>query len=220
MTAITDADRDDARLLWDHHLMGHQVRPCSAAIALGGCDIDVATTAANLYHAEMFPLVVFTGSTSTATRERFPRGEAIHFREQALALGIPDHAILLEPNAANTGQNISFARQVLASTSTAVTSVLLITMPYMQRRAYATCRKLWPEVDPVCASQALTFEEYAEQQEDEKAFIDMMMGDTHRVMEYPQHGFAVEQEIPEHVRGAFDRLRAHGYDTWLLRDGQ
>ncbi|MFE0765862.1 YdcF family protein [Streptomyces smyrnaeus] len=218
MTVITEADRDDARLLWDYNLMGHQVRPCPAAITLGGCDIGVATTAAELYHAGAFPLVVFTGSTSAATREHFPRGEAVHFREQALALGMPDDAILLEPNATNTGQNISFAREVLAEGGKTPDSVLLISMPYMQRRAYATCRKLWPEVEPVCASQAVTYDAYAKEQEDEKTLIDMMMGDTHRVMEYPKRGFAIEQQVPEKVCKAFDRLRVRGYDTWLLRD--
>ncbi|SNB88863.1 MULTISPECIES: hypothetical protein [unclassified Streptomyces] len=97
-------------------------------------------------------------------------------------------------------------------------SVLLISIPYMQRRAYATCRKQWPEVDPVCASQPMAFDEYAKEQDDEAEFISMMMGDTHRVMEYPRRGFAIEQEVPEHVRDAFERLRKRGYDTWLLSD--
>lgn len=46
----------------------------------------------------------------------------------------------------------------------------------------------------------------------------MMMGDTHRVLEYPKRGFAIEQHVPERVRDAFDRLRNRGYDTWLLCD--
>lgn len=215
-TAISDADRADARALWDFHQMGHELRPCSAAITLGSLDLGVATATADLYHAGMFPVVVFTGDTSAATEERFPRGEAVHYREHALALGVPDEAILLEPKATNTGQNIGFSREVLGKAGIAVSSVLLISMPYMQRRAYATCRKLWPEVEPVCVSQPLTFDEYAKTHDDEKQFIDMLMGDMQRVMEYPKRGFAIEQHVPERVRDAFDRLRARGYDTWLL----
>ncbi|MFJ4406945.1 YdcF family protein [Streptomyces sp. NPDC088910] len=196
--------------------MGHELKPCSAAITLGSLDLGVATTAADLYRAGMFPTVVFTGDTSAATRARFPRGEATHYREHALSLGVPDEAILLEPKATNTGQNIGFSREVLENAGIAVTTLLLISMPYMQRRAYATCRKVWPEVEPVCVSQPLPYDEYVRTHDDEKQLIDMLMGDMERVMEYPERGFAIEQHVPERVRDAFERLRAGGYDTWLL----
>lgn len=212
----SDTDRADARTIWDFHQMGHELRPCSAAITLGSLDLGVATTTAELYRAGMFPVVVFTGDTSAATLKRFPRGEANHYREHALSLGVPDEAILLEPRATNTGQNIDFSREALENAGVEVTTVLLISMPYMQRRAYATCRKLWPEVTPVCVSQPLSFEEYVKTHDDEKQLIDMLMGDMQRVMDYPKRGFAIEQHIPERVRDAFDRLRTRGYDSWLL----
>ncbi|WP_329182385.1 YdcF family protein [Streptomyces sp. NBC_01477] len=196
--------------------MGHELKPCSAAIALGSLDLGVATTTADLYHARMFPTVVFTGNTSAATQARFPRGEATHYREHALSLGVPDEAILLEPKATNTGQNIGFSREVLENAGVAVTTLLLISMPYMQRRAYATCRKLWPEAEPICVSQPLPYIEYVKTHDDEKQLIDMLMGDMERVMEYPKRGFAIEQHVPEEVRDAFARLRARGYDSWLL----
>jgi len=214
--AISGADRADARVIWNFHQMGHELRACSAAITLGSLDLGVAATAAGLYHAGMFPVVVFTGATSAATNDRFPRGEATHYREHALSLGVPDEAILLEPRATNTGQNIAFSREVLENAGVPVTTVLLVSMPYMQRRAYATCRKLWPEVEPVCVSQPLSFDEYAKTHADDKQFIDMLMGDMERVIEYPKRGFAIEQPVPERVHDAFDRLRARGYDSWLL----
>ncbi|WP_430479470.1 YdcF family protein [Streptomyces sp. P11-1] len=218
MTSITGADRDDARVLWDFHQLNHRVRPVSAAVALGGCDIGVVSAVAELYRARLFPTVVFTGAVTAATSGRFPRGEAVHFREAALALGVPDEAILLEPHATNTGQNITFARRVLEGAGKRVDSVLLVCMPYMQRRAYATCRRQWPEVEVRCASQRVSFDAYAEAQEDEAEFVAMMVGDTQRVMEYPGRGFAIEQDVPERVRDAFERLCGRGYDAWLLRD--
>ncbi|MFI0941129.1 YdcF family protein [Streptomyces sp. NPDC021020] len=214
--SISNADRADARTLWDFHQMGHELRSCSAAIALGSLDLGVASATAELYHAGMFPVVVFTGDTSDATKERFPRGEAVHYREHALSLGVPNGAILLEPKATNTGQNIAYSREALENAGVPMTTVLLISMPYMQRRAYATCRKLWPEVEPVCVSQALSFDEYVMTHDDEKQLIDMLMGDMERVMKYPKHGFAIEQHVPGEVRDAFERLRTRGYDTWLL----
>ncbi len=140
----------------------------------------------------------------------------MHYREHALTLGVPADAILLEPKATNTGQNISFSREVLENARIEVTTLMLISMPYMQRRAHATCRKQWPEVEPVCVSTPLSYEEYVSTHDDEKQLIDMLMGDLERVIEYPKRGFAIEQPIPEGVHRAFDSLRAHGYDSWLL----
>ncbi|WP_410641526.1 YdcF family protein [Amycolatopsis sp. lyj-346] len=89
-----------------------------------------------------------------------PGGSAVHFRERALELGVPDAAILVEPEAANTGANITLSRDVLTAAGLAPGSVLLISMPYMERRAFATCRRLWPEVEVTCTSAPLTLEEY------------------------------------------------------------
>ena len=103
----------DAQRLWDFQQMGHEPRPCSVAIGLGSHDLGVADTTADLYHRGMAPLIVFTGATSRTTRERMPRGEAEHYRERAMELGVPADAILVEPKARNTGENIRFSRALL-----------------------------------------------------------------------------------------------------------
>src|SRR5688572_17581723 len=133
--------------------MHHDVSPVDVAIGLGSHDLGVAAFSAELYRAGLFPTLVFTGGNSPTTAKVFPRGEAVHYREHALALGVPDSAILVEPNAGNTGQNITLSRALLAQNGHAPRSVLLISKPYMERRSYATCRKAWPEVEAVCASE-------------------------------------------------------------------
>jgi len=214
--SITDQQWDDAKIIWDFHQMHHELRPCDAAIGLGSHDFGVPAYAAELYHAGMFPSLIFTGATNPTHPERFPRGEAVHFREHALALGVPDSAILVEPAATNTGQNISLSRAVLASAGVTVTRVMLIAMPYMQRRAYATCRLVWPEVDIVCASQPLEFDDYVKTIGDEKLVTNMLVGDLQRVIEYPQLGFAIEQEVPGEVHAAYQRLLTQGFTRRLL----
>nr|WP_083269017.1 YdcF family protein [Lentzea guizhouensis] len=196
--------------------MGHEPRPADVAIGLGSHDLGVATFAAELYHAGRFPLLVFTGGNSPTTAARFPRGEAVHYREHALALGVPDAAILVEPEAGNTGQNISLTRALLADRGHAPRSVLLISKPYMERRAYATCRKVWPEVDVSCTSEPLKLDDYVRSIGDEKLVVDMLVGDLQRVIEYPALGFAVEQDVPDDVLEAYDHLITAGFDSRLL----
>ena len=213
---ITDEQWHDATIIWKYHQMHHQLRPCDAAIGLGSHDFGVPAYAAELYHAGLFSTLVFTGAINPTHPDRFPRGEAVHFREYALNLGVPDTAILVEPRATNTGQNITLSRAALTAAGVPATSVMLIAMPYMQRRAYATCRKVWPEVEVVCASQPLEFDDYVKTIGDEALVTNMLVGDLQRIIEYPQLGFAIEQEVPEDVHAAYHRLLNHGFTRRLL----
>jgi uncharacterized SAM-binding protein YcdF (DUF218 family) len=211
LRVITPQERSDALLLWEYHRLGHELRPCDAAVGLGSHDIGVATYAAELYHRGLYPVVVLTGGSTPTTRERFPRGEAVHYREHALALGVPDTAILVDAEATNTGANIVNSRALLAAAGYRPESLLLISKPYAERRAYAAARKLWPEVDVVCASMPIRYGEYVQSIGDERLVIDMMVGDLLRIIEYPARGFAVPQDVPPEVVAAYERLCAAGF---------
>lgn len=214
---IAEQDRLDAQTIWDYHQVGHEPTRCDVAIGLGSHDLGVATFAAELFHRGLFPTVVFSGATSPTTAARFPRGEAVHYREHAIELGVPPDAILVEPNATNTGQNINLARTLLAEHGHTPNSVLLISKPYMERRAYATCRKIWPDVAVVCASEPLKFDDYVQSIGDEKLVIDMLVGDLQRVIEYPALGFAITQDVPDTTIAAYERLLAAGFDSRVLK---
>lgn len=206
----------DVHLIWDYHQLRHEPRPSSAAIALGSYDLGVATFAATLFKAGLFPVVVFTGANSPTTVERFPDGEAVQYRRQALSLGVPDEAILVEPHARHTGENISLSRHVLERAGRQVDTVLLITMPYMQRRAYATCRQQWPDVKATCASEPISLENYIKAMGDDRLVVDELVGDLQRIIEYPKLGFAIEQAVPAEVKNAFRRLVDAGFDSRIL----
>jgi uncharacterized SAM-binding protein YcdF (DUF218 family) len=209
-------DLRDAQTIWDYHLMHHQLEPVDVGIGLGSHDLGVATFAAKLYHEQLLPRIVFTGGSSRTTAARFPRGEAVHYREHAIELGVPSDAIRGETKATNTGDNITLTRDLLAAADTPVKSVLLISKPYMERRAYATCQKVWPEVRAICASEPVGFDEYVASIGDIKLVLNMLVGDLQRVIEYPALGFAIEQDVPDNVEAAYRRLISAGYTTRLM----
>lgn len=206
----------DAQQLWDFQQMHHKPRPCSVAIGLGSHDLGVADVTVDLYRRGMFPLIVFTGATSRTTRDRMPRGEAEHYRERALDLGVPASAILVEPNARNTGENIDFSRALLAERDVDVSSVLLVSKPYEERRAYATARKLWPEVEFVSASAPMTLAEYVDSIKDPRLVLDMLVGAQQRLLIYPKQGFMIRQEVPGPVAVAYERLCTAGFTSRLV----
>ncbi|MFB9430621.1 ElyC/SanA/YdcF family protein [Streptoalloteichus tenebrarius] len=124
--------------------------------------------------------------------------------------------MLVEPNATNTGQNIELSRKVLQDARVAVDSVLLISMPYMERRAYVTCAKQWSEVSVVCASAPRTYREHVATVGDERLVIDDLVGDLQRIIEYPALGYAIPQEIPPAVMAAYERLVGAGFTSRLI----
>ena len=166
----------------------------------------------------MMPLIVFTGATSRTTRDRMPRGEAEHYRERAMELGVPGDAILVEPRARNTGENIRFSRALLEERRAAVSCVLLVSKPYEERRAYAIARKLWPEVEWVSTSSPMPLVDYIDSIGDARLVVDMLTGAQRRLMIYPQQGFMLEQHVPDDVAAAYERLRDAGFTSRLVTD--
>lgn len=208
--------RGPVEVLWDYHDLHHDLRPADAGIGLGSHDLGVATCAADLYKRGMVPLIVFTGANAPTTIGIFPRGEAVHYREHALSLGVPDTAILVEPTARNTGENITRSRDLLAAHGVQPQVVTLISRPYQQRRAYATCRKLWPEVDVQCASLPLALDDYVASIGDADRVVSMLVGDTQRIWLYATRGYAIPQPVPAEVQAAYRTLVAAGYTSRLV----
>lgn len=143
-------------------------------------------------------------------------GEAVHYREYALDHGVPDSAVLVEPRATNTSENITFTRELLGEERNPATTLILISRPYQQRRAFATARKVWPSVEIICSSQRLPLDEYVESIGDPRRVINMLVGDTQRITLYAEKGFAEAQPVPPSVEIAFTRLVAAGYIDRLL----
>ncbi|MEU0876942.1 YdcF family protein [Nocardia brasiliensis] len=209
--------RSEVETLWNYNQMHHQVRPVDVGIGLGGHDLGVADHIADLYHRGMFPLVVFTGGNAPSTKALFPRGEAVHFRERAIELGVPAEAILVEPRATNTGENIDFTRALLEDGKPA-RSVLLVSRPYQQRRSYAICRKRWPTVDVICDSRPMPLDDYIAGIGDVDRVINTLVGDTQRIWIYADKGWAIEQEIPAEVHKAYSQLVDAGFTGRILSE--
>jgi hypothetical protein len=208
---LTEQGFADAKTLWDFHHLHHEPRPTDVGIGLGSHDLGVATHTANLYHQGMFPLIVFTGANAPTTIDRFPRGEAVHYREHALALGVPNDAIIIEPNARSTVDNIELSRQLLAERGHRVDSVTLISRPYQQRRAYNICRKLWPSVNVTCSVQPIDLRDYLDQIGDTDLVINTIVADTQRATLDHASTNAIDDDVLTAVEAAYGRLVEAGY---------
>lgn len=207
-----------ARQIWDYHLLHHELRKSDCILALGSNDIRVAERAADLYLKGYAPLLIFSGGVGNLTRGMFAASEAEAFAEIARENGVPDSAILLETKSTNTGENIQLTQALLESKNLHPQSFIVVQKPFMERRAYATFKKNWPDKDLMLSSPLYPFEDYPNEILDLESIIHVMVGDLQRIMEYPAKGFQIEQEVPEEILKAYHELVAAGYTDHLIAD--
>lgn len=88
------------QILWDYMCLHQQLQPADCIIGFGCYNEDVARRAAQLYFQGYAPRVLFSGGLGRNTRAMWSRSEAAHFREVAVAEGVPESAITPEARAA------------------------------------------------------------------------------------------------------------------------
>ena len=207
-----------ARILWDYHHMNQEVHTSDVILVQGSHDLRVAERGASLYLGGFAPLLVLSGGLGNLTRGVWDEPEARKFARVARSLGVPEESILIEDRSTNTGENVHFTRALLLERGLDPASFILVQKPYMERRTYATFRKAWPEKTAVVTSPSISYEDYPNEEIPLERVIHIMVGDLQRLRVYPARGFQIEQEIPDEVWDAYERLVALGYTENLIRD--
>jgi uncharacterized SAM-binding protein YcdF (DUF218 family) len=219
--AIEDRIVALAETLWEYHQLHHELRPADAILVLCSHDTSVAEHGAELLLAGWAPLLIFSGGLGSITRRLWDEPEADQFARIAIARGVPADRILVENESTNTGENVRFTRQLLAERRIDPSSFILVQKPYMERRSYATFRKVWPEKDAIVASPRVSFGEYLRRYSNSSLgpgdVIGIMVGDLQRIRVYAEKGFQIPQEIPDAVWCAFEELVRAGYDRYLVQ---
>lgn len=201
--------------IWGYMVMNQDLKNSDAILGLGSHDTRVAHHCVDLYKEGFSKKIIFSGGLGTQTSSLFSKPEAEIFADIAIESGIPENSLILEKNSTNTGENIIFTRDLLAQLNLSISNMIVVTKPYMERRAYATFKKQWPEMDIIMSSPRLSFEDYINSDTNPEKTINIMVGDLVRIKEYPKIGFQIEQEIPDDVWQAAQELIEMGYDKHL-----
>ncbi|HJP91912.1 MAG TPA: YdcF family protein [Pyrinomonadaceae bacterium] len=217
---MDDQTYELAEIIWNYHLMKHQIVKADVILVLCSHDERVAERGAQLFLEGWAPLVVFSGGRGAITKTLWTEPEAEHFAHIAIGLGVPRDSILLETDSTNTGENIEFTKRLLTERGIDPQKFIIVQKPYMERRAFATFRKLWPEKEVVMTSPCVAFRtylaEYANRSLSPADVISIMVGDLQRIKLYPARGFQIAQDIPDEVWDAFETLVRAGYDKYLI----
>ena len=185
---------------------------------MGSHDLRVAERGAQLFLEHWAPLLIFSGGLGNLTRGIWDQPEADRFAEVAARMGVPREAVLIENRSTNTGENVQFTKDLLAKLQLDPQKFILVHKPYMERRAFATFRKVWPEKGALVTSPQISFEDYPNQDISRRDVIGIMVGDLQRILLYPAKGFQIPQEIPLDVWAAGQKLIHLGYTQNLIKE--
>ncbi|HWS54164.1 MAG TPA: YdcF family protein [Pyrinomonadaceae bacterium] len=210
-----------AEKVWHYHRLNHRLERADAVLVLCSYDSRVAERGAQLFLEGWAPLLIFSGGLGTITRGMWSEPEADQFARTARGMGVPAGRILVENRSTNTGENVTFTRRLLAERGIDPAKFILVQKPYMERRSYATFRKLWPEKQALVTSAQVSFDEYLKEYANPALSADevvsIMVGDLQRIRVYPAKGFQIHQDIPAEVWAAGEELIRAGYDKHLVR---
>ncbi len=214
----TAATTDElARTLWDYMLLRHVLVPADVILVLGSNDVRVGEHGARLFLRKLAPLMVCSGNLGRLTAGRFEKSEAETFADSAVRLGVPRSSILIEAASTNTGENVDCSRALLAARGIRPARVIVVQKPYMERRAWATFKRRWPEPDLQVTSPPIPYDQYPTPEIPKDLVIGIMVGDVQRVRVYAERGFQVPQPMPDEVWAAWRKLVARGYTSHLVR---
>jgi uncharacterized SAM-binding protein YcdF (DUF218 family) len=212
--------RGFAQTIWDYHHVNHQLAHADAILVLCSHDLAVADRGAELLLQGWAPLLIFAGGLGSITSRLWQEPEADQFARIAIKRGVPKDRVLVENRSTNTGENVLFTKRLLIEKGLDPQTFIVVQKPYMERRSYATFRKVWPEKELVVTSPQVSMDDYLDGYSHDTLSADdvisIMVGDLQRIRTYAEKGFQIHQDVPDEVWQAYKELVAAGYDKHLV----
>lgn len=205
-----------AELLYGYGKLNQELRTADAIVALGNMDVRIAGRAAELWHDNLAPVVVTAGGVGRLTPVSWAKPEAVMFAEVAQAAGVPSDKILIEDKSTNIPENIRLAVQLLTENGYAARRLILVALPFAERRILALCKKQFPDIAITMASSGTPYSEFVNDDIDRQESLNLIVGEIDRLRKFPAKGFSVEVDIPQQITDAVDVLIAEGYSKYQV----
>ncbi len=218
MINLTPETQQHLQVIWDYHHMNQNPTPSDIILVLGNHDLNTIYHGIELFKQNLAPYLVVTGGLGGVTTGLWTESEAEKFKRIALQHNIPENRIITENKSTNTGENYAFTKEILIQKNIPYQKVILVTKPYMERRAYATAKIHWPDIELIPSSIPLSLDAYLNTVDDAEKNIHLMVGDLQRIRLYPAKGFQIPQDIPQNVWESFEFLVRQGYDKRLIKE--
>ena len=199
--------------VWDYLGMHQAPEQADVIVGFGNFNTNIARRAAELYLRGLAPVVLFTGGLGRNTEGLLPEPEAVRFARVAMECGVPETAILLEPESTNTAENILFTRRLLEEQSIPHERILGVHQPFMERRITAAMGVYWPEQAFRVTSPQVSITDYLadakKQGVTENAAVSVIVGDFQRMVR--EKGLPDAPVYPHGSLGGLPRIGRNGF---------
>lgn len=210
-------DLNACEMLWHFNSIRRSLSDPDAILVMGSNDLNVASYAAEVANDNRRAVVVCSGGVAhrgDLLDTGWQEAEADVMAREMIRAGVDPASILVERSATNTAENVIRSRLVLEKAQIVVKRLLVIQKPFMSLRALLTTQHHWPGIVVGVAHEEIAFEAYLKRY-GRASLVDIIVGDTQRVISYAQRGFFASAEIPRAVQEALNGLIERGYTAHM-----
>lgn len=218
---MTEKINQLAKIIWDYHHLNQKLKKADCLLVMCSHDARVAPRAVELFQKGYASYMVIAGGLAHQTdllNTGWDKPEAEVFADIMIKSGISKDKIFIETESHNCGENIEFSRVLLVKKHLHPKSFIVVTKPYMERRALATFKKVWPGKTVMVTSPQISFKDYPNKKLPKDLIINIMVGDLQRIKLYGGK-FQIPQKIPPQVWQAYEKLVQLGYNKHLISEG-
>ncbi|MEM7016967.1 MAG: ElyC/SanA/YdcF family protein, partial [Pseudomonadota bacterium] len=140
--------------------------------------------------------------------------EAHIFNERALSNGIHKTQVLVEPEATNFGENITFSKSLIPEARTAI----FVSKPNSLLRVKLTVEAQWPNIEAYVSCPDLEFPDEVSNVVGVLGVISEMVGDIERIQRYPTLGYQAQHTLPEEIINSWHYLVEQGFTEHLMSE--
>ena len=175
-----------------------------AIFIFGFIDRRIAEHAARLFHQNKAPKILISGGTGFLGRD--PQGypsEAECYAEILEESGVPVEALILEKKASNTLENVILGMKTAYQHDFYPSSIIVVALPPLLRRARATFAKHCPEIKTFGSSFNVPENEWRDVRR-----IRRVLGEIDRLKQYAEKKDIIGIKIPPEIKSAYRKVSA------------
>lgn len=200
--------------IWDYMSSLRSQTKSDAVVICCSYDLRVCDHACELVKEGISDTLIISGKYGNWTRHIWDKPEAEVFFERAIKNGIDKSQILMELQATNFGENISYSRALVPKAKT----ITFVSKPNSLLRVKLTAEAQWPEINAIVSSPDIKFPSEVSNIIGVWGAINEMVGDIERIQKYPDLGFQTPHQIPENIMQNWIYLIKQGFTCHLMPD--
>jgi len=204
---ILDTMQKSVITLWDWLALEDQPEECNLIFLFGGSIIEIAEKGRELYERGLSSHIIATGNKGTFGNPDWKKPIAKMFADYLIDHDIPKAALTTQSTSMNTLEDVTQGLSLLDQQGIRHDSVILVSRPVHQRRAYATYKMH----DPNARIMNAPCNETHPSQMDNTALKEVALRcvqEYERLTQYAAKGDLCEQQVPPNVRAEYEELKS------------